>query len=469
MKRTQQMFSAVLISTLLAVPAAASVKFQPTSVKTSAGKSKKASNRSGNAALEVTAIMGSNLLTEIQVTAGHADGAGLVDRTKPLGTIEKLQVKVGSKTTNYNNLNANGTYTFSLAGLAADDVIQIQANIKGVDAKRTDVVTVETTVDLMPDLAVTGVTAPPQAKVGLPVVITASALELNGDLGAQADCVLTVDGVEVDRNSGIWVAAGSNVTCTFSHSFSTAGPHQLSVSAINVVPGDFNLANNQAEGSIEILSPAAKFLSYSVYAYETQMTSLYNLSSPPSSMKVTSERYDNGATFIGYTGALDFKTAKASVKHFTGSALAEEFVFDLSTAASNCFSKREDLHYSIDVCRESNGNTQVQTTRTSGVTSYVSEQWSNDFYGGSGAGYFYDDDTISHGSPVHFGSTYEIELIVEDAQAVYKIRPILTLATVVDVTTAQPWSCTYYYGYGSVCLEYSYTTKQIEGKASGTN
>jgi hypothetical protein len=461
--------SAVLISSLLAVPATAAVKFHPNSKKFSESKSKLASNRSGNAALEVLALMGSDLLTEIQVTAGHADPAGGVDRTKPLGTIEKLQVKVGSKTTNYNNLNANGTYTFTLAGLANDQVLQIQANIKGVDPKRTDVVTVAATVDLIPDLAITGLTAPPEAKVDLPVVITASALELNGDLGAQADCVLLVDGVEVDRNSAIWVAAGSNVTCTFSHTFSTAGPHQLTVSAINVVPGDFNLSNNSAEGSIEILSPASGFLSYSAYAYEIQMTSLYNLSSPPSSMKVTSERYDNGATFIGYIGALDFQTAKASVKHFTGLALAEEFVFDLSSSSSNCFSKRENLHYSIDVCRESNGNTQVQTTRSSGVTSYVSEQWASDFNAGTGAGYFYDDDTISHGSPVQFGSTYEIELIVEDAQSIYTVHPIMSLETVVDVTTAQPYQCTYYYGYGSVCLEYSYTTKQIEGKASESN
>jgi hypothetical protein len=469
MKRTRQVFSAVLISTLLAIPAIAGVKFHPSSIKDSQSKSKKASNRSGNAALEVVAVMGSDLVTEIQVTAGHADAAGLVDRTKPLGTIEKLQVKVGSKTTNYNNLNANGSYNFTLTGLATDQVIQIQANIKGVDPKRTDVVTVEATVDLLPDLAVIGVTAPREAKVDLPVVITASALELNGDLGAQADCVLMVDGVEVDRNSGIWVGAGSNVTCTFSHTFSTAGPHQLSVSAIHVVPGDFNLANNLAEGSIEILSPAAEFLSYSVYAYETQMTSLYDLSSPASSMKVTSDRYDNGATFIGYIGALDFPSAKASVKHFTGSTMAEEFVFDLASTSSNCFSKREDLHYSIDVCRESNGNTQVQTTRSSGVTSYVSEQWASDFNAASGAGYFYDDDTISHGSPGHFGSTYEIELIVEDAQSVYKVHPIVSLETVVDVTTAQPYQCTFYYGYGSVCLEYSYTTKLIEGSASESN
>src|SRR5688572_12939995 len=114
MKHTRQVFSAVLISTLLAIPATAGVKFHPSSIKNGESKSKKASNRSGNAALEVVAVMGSDLVTEIQVTAGHADGAGLVDRTKPLGTIEKLQVKVGSKTTNYNNLNANGTYTFTL-------------------------------------------------------------------------------------------------------------------------------------------------------------------------------------------------------------------------------------------------------------------------------------------------------------------------------------------------------------------
>ena len=98
--------------------------------------------------------------------------------------------------------------------------------------------------------------------------ISAVISEGNGDVGARADCVLYVDGAEADRAEGIWVDAGGVVTCAFAHTFTAAGTHTLRVEAANVDPGDFDMANNSAAGTLQVMSAVNDFV-YHAWAQDT--------------------------------------------------------------------------------------------------------------------------------------------------------------------------------------------------------
>jgi len=227
-----------------------------------------ATGRSGNATVQARALMDKAGVTTIDVTTGELDAAGSAP-----GAFDKIQVKglnpqdltTALWVDNYNALKKAGlaTYTYSYAKLGYNMPIQVQANVSGIDS-RADVVTVVERVKRRPDVSVLQVQSPATAAPNVPVTIGATVQELNGDVGARANCVLYVNGVEADRSNGIWVDAGSVVSCAFSHQFTQAGTYQLSIAAEGVVPGDWDLTNNSATGSIQIRTPGD--FTYSAYA-----------------------------------------------------------------------------------------------------------------------------------------------------------------------------------------------------------
>ncbi len=206
--------------------------------------------------LEARALLGKDLKTTLDISTGEIDGA------PGTGVLNKVQVKLYAPdgalqtTTNYNVVNTP-TYQVILGGRARGSKLQVQGNI--VSTNRTDVVTVTETVKLRPDLSVDRIVSPAQARVRTPVNISALVTELNGDVGARADCVLAVDGVEADRAHGIWVDASRTVSCLFTHTFTTTGTKQLTVSAVSVVPGDWDVANNSAAATIDVALPPNQF------------------------------------------------------------------------------------------------------------------------------------------------------------------------------------------------------------------
>ena len=77
------------------------------------------------------------------------------------------------------------------------------------------------------------------APVNTLVQVTGTVKELNGELGAHAECVLLVDGVQADTiGAPIWVDASGTTTCAFTTEFKSAGPHTLTVRAQNLKPDD---------------------------------------------------------------------------------------------------------------------------------------------------------------------------------------------------------------------------------------
>jgi hypothetical protein len=214
-----------------------------------------ARGRSGNATLTARALLGANGMTSLDVSTGEINAPSSA-------FFKKIQVKLfastGSvqSTTNY-NVGTSPNYQLTIPGRARGSSIGVQANIIGVDGSRTDVVTVTETVKLRPDLRVDRITNPEHAQIGIPVGISALVSERNGDVGANADCVLSADGVEVDRAHGIWIDANGSVSCMFRPIFSTVGQKHLTVSLVSVDPADYDVSNNSASATIDIITPAS--------------------------------------------------------------------------------------------------------------------------------------------------------------------------------------------------------------------
>jgi hypothetical protein len=188
-----------------------------------------ATGRSGSARLEGAAVLGADGVTRLTITTGSLD-----DLAGAPGQIVKAQVKVFSPdgqlmfVKNYNQLTGGGSQTFLLTGLPYGARVQVQANVRGIDGKRTDVVTITDTVKRGSALNVDA-QLPPSATVGQPVVITGVVSEVNGDVGTRANCELWVNGRLVDEADGIWVNAGEAVTCAFTYTFPTTGPQNVEV------------------------------------------------------------------------------------------------------------------------------------------------------------------------------------------------------------------------------------------------
>ncbi|HEX2080173.1 MAG TPA: hypothetical protein VHG08_20900 [Longimicrobium sp.] len=187
-----------------------------------------ATGRSGSARLAARALRGADGVTRLLVTTGSVD-----DPQRAPGELARVQLKAyapnGTRlfTQNHQRPTTGGSYEFALAGLPLGTRIEVQANVRGIDRNRTDVVEVTATVVSAPVLAVT-IDPPGQVVAGVPTVVTGTVRETGGDAGSYADCVLYVDGVEVDRINHVWVDAGDAVTCAFTYRF-TPGTHDVEV------------------------------------------------------------------------------------------------------------------------------------------------------------------------------------------------------------------------------------------------
>jgi hypothetical protein len=187
-----------------------------------------ATGRSGSAVLSARAVLWRDGVVRLLVTTGDLDHPEAAP-----GELAKVQLKVFSpeggllSTTNYQRPSRGGSHLFLLPGLVPGSRIQVQANVRGIDRNRTDVVTLTETVKPAPSLA--AVLDPITAVAGVPTVITASVTETGGVTGTYTTCTLYVDGVAVDSIRDVWVDAGDEVTCAFTHTFDREGSYDVSV------------------------------------------------------------------------------------------------------------------------------------------------------------------------------------------------------------------------------------------------
>lgn len=244
------------------------------SVKYSDTGQKPTSARAGSAAITAQALIGSDNVTELRVTASAADG-GDAD-----AQLEKVKAKAfdlnDEQIFTRNHVGTGGaTVVTTYPDLAWGSKLQVQANVSGIDPSRTDVVEATVPVLLRPDLSV-GFWWTPRARVGEPTVLEAVVYEANGQVGARADCVLYVDGAAVDRSAGIWVDAGGLVTCAFTHRFTAEGSRFVEVAVENVNPGDWSTDNNRAGRTVVVVAADNHFESASATDHSFETRSSYN-------------------------------------------------------------------------------------------------------------------------------------------------------------------------------------------------
>lgn len=223
---------------------------------------KPGTGRSGSATLEARALLAKDGSMLLEASTGSVEtGAGP-------GQIAKTQIKINALTKNFNNLTGGGYWAGTFPGLTRNTPVQVQANIRGIDPKRTGVVTVTTPALLRPDVSVTAVNGPSTHQPQLPIEFVATVVEKNGDVGARANCVFSVNGTESDIANGIWVDAGGTVACQFSHTFDAPGTYTIGVAATGVVPGDWDSTNNSATTTITIVEPGRAIKNGYMEAYQ---------------------------------------------------------------------------------------------------------------------------------------------------------------------------------------------------------
>ncbi len=274
-----------------------------------------ATGRAGNATVNARALYAKDGSTLVELTTGQLDSSA----TAP-GNLDKVQFKPLDQngnalySQNFNGLTAGGHYGMTTNVLHHTEQLQLQTNVSGID-KRTDVVTVVETVKLRPDLAVLGLTNPNKAVVNQPVVISATLRELNGEVGATTTCTLYVNGTPVDQAYSVWVDAAGTVSCSFTQTFAATGIYSLQISAENVVPADWDTANNSTTGAIEI-DPSAVQLNYSATFYDTSS------SSHSTSQNTT---YYNGAIYDDYssTDGHSSESQTAAISFWTTSSFLQ--------------------------------------------------------------------------------------------------------------------------------------------------
>jgi hypothetical protein len=229
----------------------------PNSVRYRDNGGKPARGRSGTAELEALALLAKDGTVTVESRARSIDPA-----VTDTGTVSKLQVKASTTdgTPKFvRNLNgASSTGLLELRGLSRGDHLQLQANVRGLDGNRTDVVTVTETVKRLPDLRV-AMSPPAEAALDVPVNVFALISEGNGDVGATARCELHVNGQLVDHADGVWVDAGDAVTCALTTSIAAAGTYPVEVRVSTVGVADWDASDNVAHGTIQVSARSSEF------------------------------------------------------------------------------------------------------------------------------------------------------------------------------------------------------------------
>ena len=447
-----------------------------------------ATGRTGSATMSARALIDRDRRASLEVVAGDFE-------TPTVGSLAKIQLKA------YDG-NGDLLYTNNVSGISAPAVVvplasfdrgqalDIQANIRNVDNTRTDVVSVTAVGKLRPDLAVLHVDAPSNAPLGMPVHITATIVELNHDTGARATCVLSVDDRPVDRAEGIWVDAGDTVSCAFARVFTSGGLHQFQVDVTDVNPGDWDIANNSASGSVAIVTAADAFdmgtasVSSSLRHYRTHSTGFTrhagdNLVVTWDNLNDQSDNSD-GAQYHAYIDHtfVSFPLTQIVVGQWSDDTLIHAGVYTTVGATTSgpnwacalVVDDSADQAAHVEVCAYNGGPggnliTSITYGRFAGTVTYFASQYQAAWYetpDGVVPIYEYSynyREGYSVGTPAGLGSTYRFEVTLIDGGTMYS-KPV-TLAVgprqvFSDIT--YPWRCREdtdpWYGYKKICDEY---------------
>ncbi|HVG43762.1 MAG TPA: hypothetical protein VM890_03500 [Longimicrobium sp.] len=431
----------------------------PNAVKYRDNGAPHATGRSGSATLEGRAVVDARGLTRLTITTGQLDSP-----TPAPGQIVKAQIKIYSadgslvSVDNRNQLTGGGVQTFDLGGLPPGATIRVQANVRGIDGNRTDVVTLTMGVAHAARLGVE-LELPRLVAGGMPVVIDAVVSELGGDVGTRADCVLYVDGQEVDRANDIWVDAGDVVTCAFTHAF-TAGSHTVEV-RVNGVSGTGSLV--ATPGMLDVGSgggPPTYTADVEDRSVTTTSVLQYTWWKPDGSHKEYSDTQVNtvreqtisvqgtlGRTVGFPLAVVDLSVESAGVEWETEHWTGLDAVVDASTG-SVCVNRQIPDHGALLFVCNGAGGASFGYSRFAGNVTYHSYGYANTFDGiaGTAENYSWNGDpstTYGGGGSVRaFGSEVRMRLSIRDAQGTITVSPLVAIAPFSGVLSVAPLTCT---------------------------
>ena len=480
-----------------------------------------ARGRSGNATLTARGLLGANGMTTLDVSTGEIGAPSSA-------SLKKIQIKLfasnGSlqSTQNYNG-GTSPNYQLTIPGRVRGSNIGVQANIIGLDGSRTDVVTVTESVKLRPDLAVDRITNPDHAQIGIPVDITALVSERNGDVGANADCVLSADGVEIDRAHHIWIDANRSVSCMFRPIFSTVGQKYLTVSLVSVDPGDYDASNNSATATVEIVAPTTlnqfnwnalyEGVRHQGYTIRSQSTTIDPLNNRDDVSYVEEGHHLDAASSVVYGELPEYLGRPLNFSGSTamdGQPLAEfaldplnDWLYDTDFWYDDPQYGRVTLHIE---CRSSNRTTpivqagqvayasvlqlivctqgaegdnippgiirtQFSLITNAGDVSYYSETYETYTFGDGSGGYTYSfvgETNYTYGTLL-FGNQWSFHMEISGPLGMRVANGSVPISTE-DVTFVQPYECFDNSGDGwtsHYCAEYSMHYLHLTGQADG--
>jgi hypothetical protein len=381
----------------------------------------------GDASIQTRALLGRDGTTTIEITTGQLDVAN-----SATGTLEKVQLKVSGKngwTKNYNNAKSTGTFILPVTGLTRGTTIQIHANVR--TSRNVQVLQVTDTVRLRPDLQVAAIGVPASVTAGVPVSVTATVRELNGDTGARATCALTVDGKQADSASNIWVDAGGNVQCLFTTTFA-AGTHSLSVTAGNVVPGDWDTRNNTASASVTAATTNRNI--WSSTATQTTLREKYVTS--------YSDRPADKTDLLDKTSITDILTFNGTLPYmlnldnvwlnYTERTDGQQIItFNTWVELPSSSTCRSDTgrNQVITVCNTADGKATLNVTRRGSEVTYLSRGWLARYSGGQQVGWdqYIMDEHQTQGAMPRYGNTVSVDISLTDGNRTWTADPFMNL------------------------------------------
>lgn len=438
--------------------------------------------------------------SDFELTTGKLDSTAT-----PPGNIDKLEVvalRPGTPTKGeerddkamfekeYHHLRAGGYAHYTYANLVRGQTLMVEAKLSGFgnrkshsnesDHQRVEVELADV-VKYRPDLAVEKLDYPTTAKPNVVVPFAAVVSERMHDVGGHADCVLLVDGVQVDAAKAIWVDAGSSVSCSFGHRFTTVGAHTVTVRAQNGLPGDYDTSNNELSGQIVIKNPAnlfyfasaldststSEFISDYYYSSASTVPDVHSRSSYSASIqsrhfyghiplalslplkKVGYADSSDGAalTALSFTDVPADRTGRSWDPAFTTESVIERY-----DAASGAW---------LTIRRYENANTGAGTTTMDvswygGVVTYVSEYYCKAATGYPCAGGDYTPNPqppSAFGSPaVKLGANYAADVVLDDGTA-YAAHPKMALVPMNQSSPASSYC--FVMAPGKICQQFS--------------
>ena len=461
-----------------------------------------AGGRAGNATLRVLSLAGRDGRTEIHLEAGRADGG--YPGEIALGNVQlKGYAPDGAQVFTRNVRLETAAAVLHAAGLQPGSPLQVQAVIQGADPARAGVVTVDDVVRRLPDLAIHQAVVPVRAMVNTSPTLRAVVRELNGDHGGVADCVLDVDGVEVDRVHSMWVDAGGTVTCQFFHIFRTTGEHAVGIRLEPRVLGDWDASNHAAAGTIRIDPNSSAFefdASFDDRTFDEQWRSTWRSSSidGASGFEEESEYSSTGRTQDAWMSAtmpravrfpldrlqIRQSTRDGPVQGFALMNVAADLVWSDGVGTVSCarrtFIPEIGGRGWVEICSYATpsedqpdaGYTHASYYRNAGDVTYHSRGSSRFWVRDTGYEDVYSWNDVygdSYGRFATYGFEYGFFLAIDDRGTRYQVSPVVWLAAAARESSSPLacWSWADDWARTEHCWESRLSEQRVSGRVYG--